>query len=165
MQPKQLQNEQLIRLSPHQKLSFTCPMVIARFATDSVQLRLAFVQVGSMDDLQAHFEREHSDCLPKIPCSRKEDSFDVEEMGVVGKKYGAVLKCSEVPGNSKKKKSVQKMVGKFPCIVCKKKFPVRNDMKNHVRKVHFAKVIQCGLCDNQVKDTEMRKHINKYHPG
>merc|ERR1712181_186080 len=108
------------------------------------------------------FEREHSDCLPKIPW--KEDSFDVEEMGVVGKNYGVVVKCSEVPGNSKKKKSVQKMVGKFPCIVCKKKFSLRNDMKNHVRKVYFAKVVPCGLCDKQVKETEMRKHNDRYHP-
>ena len=75
-----------------------------------------------------------------------------------------MAKCFEVPGNSKKKKSVQKMVGKFPCIVCKKKFSLRNYMKNHVRMVHFAKVVPCGLCDKQVKETEMLKHNDKYHP-
>ena len=117
-----------------------------------------------MGDLQAHFESEHSDCLPKKLSARHEISFDVEEMRVVGKNYGAVMKCSEGPGNGKKKKSAVSLLNKFPCIVCNKKFSVRNDMKNHVRKAHFAKVVPCGLCDKQVKELEMRKHNDKYHP-
>ena len=117
-----------------------------------------------MGDLQAHFENEHSDCFPKIPCSRKEDSFDVEEMGVVEKNYGALGKSFEDLGKSKKKKPAGKLLEKFPCIVCKKKFSVRNVMKNHVRKVHFAKVVPCGLCEKQVKELNMREHNDKYHP-
>jgi len=125
---------------------------------------LCDLEVGSMGDLQAHFESEHSDCFPKIPCSRKEDSFDVEEMGVVEKNYGALGKSFEDLGKSKKKKPAGKLLEKFPCIVCKKKFSVRNVMKNHVRKVHFAKVVPCGLCEKQVKELNMREHNDKYHP-
>ena len=117
-----------------------------------------------MGDLQAHFESEHSDCLPKIPRARDKISFDVEEIRVVDKNYGAVVKCSEVPLYRKKKKSAVSLLNKFPCIVCNKKFSVRKYMKNHVRKAHFAKVVPCGLCDKQVEEMGMGKHFDKYHP-
>ena len=106
-----------------------------------------------MGDLQTHFETEHSDCLPKIPCASKEVTFDVQDMGVVAKNFGTKAKFSRGLGNKKK----------FPCIVCKKKFSVKIDMKNHVRKVHLIKVVPCGLCAKQVKEVDMSKHTAKYH--
>ena len=44
------------------------------------------------------------------------------------------------------------------------KISVKIEMKNHVRKVHFAKVVPCGLCAKQVKEVDMCKHASKYHP-
>ena len=116
-----------------------------------------------MGDLQAHFETEHSDCLPeKITCtSKEEDNFDVEEIGVVAKNYGTVVKSRS--GGSGNKKCAERILQKFPCIVCKKKFSVKMEMKNHVRKVHLAKVVPCGLCAKQVKEIDMSKHTAKYH--
>ena len=116
-----------------------------------------------MRDLQAHFETEHSDCLPKkIPCAGKEDTFGLEEIGVVAKNYGAVAKPHS-GGFGNKKIYAERRSKKFPCIVCKKKFPIKIDMKNHVRKVHLAKVVPCGLCAKQVKEVDMSKHTAKYH--
>ena len=116
-----------------------------------------------MGDLQAHFETEHSDCLPsKVPFSSKEDNFDVEEIGVVSKNLGTVVKSrSGGSGNNKKVKCAERLL--VPCIVCKRKFSAKIYMKNHVRKVHLAKVVPCGLCAKQVKEVDMSKHIVKYH--
>ena len=61
------------------------------------------------------------------------------------------------------KKCAERIQQKFPCIVCKKMFSVKMEMKNHVRKVHLAKVVPCGLCAKQVKEIDMSKHTAKYH--
>ena len=116
-----------------------------------------------MADLEAHFETEHSDRFAKIP---KKDSLEVEEISLVGKSYKAMktTRGSEASGRNKEdKRRVGKLRSGFPCIVCKKKFLAKSEMKNHVRELHLTRVVPCGVCGKQVKEVGMSKHSSKYH--
>ena len=115
-----------------------------------------------MADLEAHFETEHSDRFAKIP---KKDSLEVEEISLVGKSYKAMktTRGSEASGRNKEDKRRVGKLRRFPCIVCKKKFLAKSEMKNHVRELHLARVVPCGVCGKQVKEVGMSKHSSKYH--
>ena len=52
----------------------------------------------------------------------------------------------------------EKAVKKFPCVVCKQKFVEKNDMKDHVRRVHFAPVVKCEQCGARVKEDRQEEH-------
>ena len=54
-------------------------------------------------------------------------------------------------------------VNKFPCIVCKKKFINKADMKDHVRAVHFAPVIICEECGARMHQKRQEEHMARHH--
>ena len=51
---------------------------------------------------------------------------------------------------------------KFPCVVCRKKFSHKAEMKKHVRRVHLAPVAWCGNCGSLVKRKGLKKHMSKH---
>merc|ERR1712059_39967 len=59
----------------------------------------------------------------------------------------------------------KKAVRKYPCIVCKKKFGLKKEMKMHVRSVHFAHVVLCNECGRRVKQSELESHMQMEHLG
>jgi len=124
-------------------------------ATDHTDGRTSVddLEVGSMADIQAHFEEEHTEHLSKTSLREERNPFTEED------KNGPITtKVSKV--RTTKKNATRKL---FPCVVCKKKFSLKTNMKTHVRKIHFAKVVSCSLCNKQVKEAEVAKHIAKYH--
>ena len=52
----------------------------------------------------------------------------------------------------------EKTVKKFPCVVCRQKFEEKNDMKDHVRRVHLAPVVRCEQCGARVKEDRLEEH-------
>jgi len=116
------------------------------------------LEVGSMADFQAHCEEEHTDHLSKTSLREERNPFTDRDSGVQEKNGPIATKESKV--RTTKKNATRKL---FPCVVCKKKFSLKTNMKTHVRKIHFAKVVSCSLCNKQVKEAEVAKHIAKYH--
>ena len=52
----------------------------------------------------------------------------------------------------------EKVKKKFPCVVCKQKFVEKNEMKDHVRRIHFAPVVKCEQCGARVKEDRQEEH-------
>ena len=111
-----------------------------------------------MADFQAHFEEEHTEHLSKTSLREERNPYTDIDSGVQEKNGPITTKESKV--RTAKKNATRKL---FPCVVCKKKFSLKTNMKTHVRKIHFAKVVSCSLCNKQVKEDEVAKHIAKYH--
>merc|ERR1712098_718018 len=59
---------------------------------------------------------------------------------------------SETP-NSRPRKSG------FPCIVCKKKFEDKNEMKRHVRGRHLRPYVLCSVCGKRVFQDKLTNHF------
>ena len=114
--------------------------------------------MGSKAELQAHLEEEHTERLSKTSLREERNPFTDRDSGVQEKNGPIATKESKV--RTTKKNATRKL---FPCVVCKKKFSLKTNMKTHVRKIHFAKVVSCSLCNKQVKEAEVAKHIAKYH--
>ena len=76
-----------------------------------------------------------------------------EEPG--GKRYGKRIpkfKKSEVPDTS----SIQ---FHFGCVVCKRKFSDKAEMKHHVRSQHLRLTFNCQHCNKRVFHDRLKRHI------
>ena len=73
-------------------------------------------------------------------------------------------KCVEGTGQDviEVKVEVQFAIHKFPCIVCKKKFNNKAEMKHHVRAIHFAPVFICEECGARVHKKKQEKHQSEH---
>ena len=89
-----------------------------------------------MADFQAHFEEEHTEHLSKTSLREERNPYTDIDSGVQEKNGPITTKESKV--RTTKKNATRKL---FPCVVCKKKFSMKTNMKAHVRKIHFAKVV------------------------
>ena len=75
------------------------------------------------------------------------------------------LPCSESIGSafSERKTRKTKSSKRFPCIVCKRKFSEKSEMKDHVRSTHLRHVVLCNVCGKRMFHDKLAKHQQVFH--
>jgi hypothetical protein len=123
--------------------------------------------VHSLEGLKEHYELSHADLMPQLDVSAsKGDEDDNEEVMLNKKENQGETEEEETEmmhDNDIKAAGMMETAKTFRCVVCKKKFSEKPDMKVHVRKVHLARVVPCKQCGASVKEQEMEQHRVKYH--
>ena len=52
---------------------------------------------------------------------------------------------------------------RYPCIVCKKKFVAKSEMKHHVRSTHLRQVVLCNICGKRMFHDKLLNHEKVFH--
>ena len=118
-------------------------------------------EVATIDALHRHYEALHGHLMPHLA--------GLEELGPnnEGEEVTLEVEPEEQEGEEVEyevEEEEEKPVKKFPCIVCKRKFVEKIEMKEHVREEHFAPVVRCEQCGGRVKKRDLEEHIEVHHP-
>ena len=119
-------------------------------------------EVATMDALHHHYEARHGHLMP---CLARE-AVEELEANREGEEVTLEVEPEEQEGEEGEyevEEEVAKPLKKFPCIVCKRKFVEKIEMKEHVREEHFATVVRCEECGGRVKKRDLEKHMEVHH--